>query len=187
MFTPFAFVKSAAAAAPLNPIAVSWAATASISNTSVISAVSTFVNTLQTASIWSKMVAVYPMISDSNTSATAKTQFTYNLVNPATYTATYLNGNGTGAKGGWTNASGDTFIMQVTPTNIQPGQTINLRVTQADPTGAGQIAFPSSVKQVSGSQYVPTLTAGDVDIVTFISFDASSLYLSNVKNFVASV
>ena len=75
----------------------------------------------------------------------------------------------------------------VNPTNIQPGQTINLRVTQADPTGAGQIAFPSSVKQVSGSQYVPTLTAGDVDIVTFISFDASSLYLSNVKNFVASV
>ena len=75
----------------------------------------------------------------------------------------------------------------VNPTNIQPGQTINLRVTQADPTGAGQIAFPSSVKQVSGSQYVPTLTAGGVDIVTFIAFDASSLYLSNVKNFVASV
>jgi hypothetical protein len=115
MFTPFAFVKTTAA--PLNPIATSWATAASISNTSVISAVSTFVTTLQTANIWSKMVAIYPMITDSNTSATAKTQFTYNLVNPATHTATYLNNNSTGAKGGLTNASSDTFIT-ITPATI---------------------------------------------------------------------
>ena len=116
MFTPFAFVKSAAAA-PLNPIATSWASTAGIVNTSVISAVSTFVDTLQSQAIWSKMVAVYPMISDSNTSATAKTQFTYNLVNPATHTATYLNNNSTGGYGGLTNAGGDTFIT-ITPATI---------------------------------------------------------------------
>jgi hypothetical protein len=119
MFTPFAFVKSAAA--PLNPIAISWAATASISNTSVISAVSTFVNTLQTASIWSKMVAIYPMITDSDVSATAKSQFTYNLVNPATHTATYLTNNSTGSKSGLRFAGNvvgaDTFIT-ITPATI---------------------------------------------------------------------
>jgi hypothetical protein len=74
----------------------------------------------------------------------------------------------------------NTFIN---PTNIASGQTINLRVTQANP-GNGTVSFPTSVKQVSGSSYVPSTGAGPVDIVTFISFDASSLYLSNVKNLV---
>jgi hypothetical protein len=63
------------------------------------------------------MIAIYPMITDSNTSSTAKTQFTYNLVNPALYAATYLNNNSTGAKGGWTNASSDTFIT-ISPNTI---------------------------------------------------------------------
>ena len=116
-FTPFAFVKQAAAGAALNPIATAWATAASITNTSVISAVSTFVDTLQSQAIWSKMVAVYPMISDSNTSSTAKTQFTYNLVNPALYAATYLNNNSTGGYGGFTNGGGDTFIT-ITPNTI---------------------------------------------------------------------
>lgn len=71
----------------------------------------------------------------------------------------------------------------INPSNINNGQTINLRVTQANP-GNGTVSFPSSVKQVSGSAYVPTAGAGPVDIVTFISFDASSLFLSNVKNLV---
>ena len=71
----------------------------------------------------------------------------------------------------------------VNPTNIQPGQTINLRITQPSP-GTGSISFPSSVKQVSGSAYVPTAATSSVDVVTFISFDSSNLYLSNIKNFV---
>jgi len=74
----------------------------------------------------------------------------------------------------------NTFIN---PTNIAPGQTINLRVTQANP-GNGTVSFPTSVKQVSGSSYVPSVGTGPQDVVTFISFDASSLYLSNVKNLV---
>jgi hypothetical protein len=74
----------------------------------------------------------------------------------------------------------DTFVN---PSNIQPGQTINLRVKQAS-VASGSISFASSVKQVSGSAYQTTGTADAEDIVTFISFDTSSLYLSNVKNFV---
>ena len=72
----------------------------------------------------------------------------------------------------------------INPTNIQPGQTINLRVKQQGTTGAGLVSFPSSVKQVSGSAYVPTGTINAEDIVTFISFDSTSLYLSNVKNLI---
>jgi hypothetical protein len=71
----------------------------------------------------------------------------------------------------------------INPSNINAGQTINLRVTQANP-GSGTVSFPSTVKQVSGGSYVPSTGNGAVDIVTFISFDGSSLYLSNVKNLV---
>jgi len=70
------------------------------------------------------------------------------------------------------------------PTNIQPGQTINVRISQPATTGSGQITFPSSVKQVSGSAYTPTQGASAQDIITFISYDTTNLYLSNVKNFV---
>ena len=71
----------------------------------------------------------------------------------------------------------NTFIN---PSNILPGQTINLRINT---TGSATVSFPSSVLQVSGSAYVPTTTTG-VDVVTFISFDSTSLLLSNVKNLV---
>jgi hypothetical protein len=77
-------------------------------------------------------------------------------------------------------STGSTFLN---PSNILPGQTINLRVTQGA-SGGGVLTYPSSIKQVSGSSYVPTATGSAVDIVTFISFDSSSLYLSNVKNLV---
>jgi hypothetical protein len=149
-FTPFAFVKSAATAAPLNPVATAWATAASITNTSVISAVSTFVDTLQSQAIWSKMIAVYPMITDSNTSATAKTQFTYNLVNTATHTATYLNNNSTGAKGGWTNASSDTFIT-ISPNTIGNNYIAGL-YTNSD--AASTDVLDMGVYKPSGDEYI---------------------------------
>ena len=80
-----------------------------------------------------------------------------------------------------TLVSGSTTF--VNPSNILPGQTINLRVKQAS-VASGSISFASSVKQVSGSAYTPTATANAEDIITFISFDSTNLYLSNIKNFV---
>jgi hypothetical protein len=71
----------------------------------------------------------------------------------------------------------------VNPSNILPGQTLNLRVKQSS-VASGSISFASSVKQVSGSAYTPTTTANAEDIVTFISFDSTNLYLSNIKNFI---
>ena len=73
----------------------------------------------------------------------------------------------------------DTFVN---PSNILPGQTINLLVKQAS-IASGSVTFAPSVKQV-GSAFTPTGTANAEDIVTLISFDSTNLYLSSVKNFV---
>jgi hypothetical protein len=76
-------------------------------------------------------------------------------------------------------ASTNTYI---TASGQIPGQTINLKITQQATTGS--VTFGSGIKQVSGSAYTATTTANAVDIVTFISFDETGLYLSNVKNLV---
>jgi hypothetical protein len=68
----------------------------------------------------------------------------------------------------------------INPTNIKPGQTVNIRLST---TGSGTVTFPSSVDQASGSAYVPTTTTG-TDIITLVSFDSSILYLANVKNLI---
>jgi len=68
----------------------------------------------------------------------------------------------------------------INPTNIKPGQTINIRINT---TGSATVTFPSSVDQVSGSSYVPS-TGTTQDIITLISFDSSSLYLASIKNLI---
>jgi len=68
----------------------------------------------------------------------------------------------------------------INPSNIKPGQTVNIRINT---TGSATVTFPSSVDQVSGSSYVPTTTTG-IDIITLVSFDSSILFLANVKNLV---
>jgi hypothetical protein len=71
----------------------------------------------------------------------------------------------------------------VNPSNILPGQTVNLKVTNGV-TGTGTISFATSVLQPSGSVYTATTGSDVYDIVTMISFDNANLSLSAVKNFV---
>ena len=68
----------------------------------------------------------------------------------------------------------------INPSNILPGQTSILTIST---TGSATVSFPSSIKQPSGSAYVPTTTTG-VDILTFASVNSSSLYVVNVKNMI---
>jgi hypothetical protein len=70
----------------------------------------------------------------------------------------------------------------ITASGQLDGQTINLKITQGATTGS--VSFGAGIKQVSGSAYTVTAVASAVDIVTFISFDNTGLYLSNVKNLV---
>jgi hypothetical protein len=71
----------------------------------------------------------------------------------------------------------------INPTNIQPGQTVNVRLTQGS-AGTGTVSFPSFVDQPSGSLYTGSAVANAVDIITLISFDSSILYLSAITNLV---
>ena len=68
----------------------------------------------------------------------------------------------------------------INPSNILPGQTSILTLST---TGSATVSWPSSVKQPSGSAYIPTTTAG-IDIVTLASVDSSTLYVVNVKNMI---
>lgn len=70
--------------------------------------------------------------------------------------------------------------IRIEPSNIKPGQTINIKLNT---TGSGTVSFPSSIKQISGSAYVPT-TEVATDIITLVSFDTTSLFLANVKNLI---
>ena len=65
------------------------------------------------------------------------------------------------------------------PTNIKPGQTVSVKVI-GDLTST--VTFPSSVKQPSGSLYTPSVSG--TDILTFVSFDSSDVYVANVKNLI---
>ena len=74
-------------------------------------------------------------------------------------------------------AGTNTFIN---PSNIRPGVTSTLLIST---TGSATVSFPTTVKQPSGSAYIPTTTTGK-DVLTFISYDASALYVANVKNLI---
>jgi hypothetical protein len=83
------------------------------------------------------------------------------------FTLTLANGTGT----------------NINPTNINPGQTVNILVTQGS-LGTGTVTFPSLVKQPSGSLYTGTAAANAIDIVTMIAFDSTNVYVSSVRNMI---
>jgi hypothetical protein len=66
-----------------------------------------------------------------------------------------------------------TSSVSLTPSNIQSGQTITLRITQASTPGL--LTYPASIKFPQGQTYSATAVSGAVDILTFVSFDTSSL------------
>jgi len=85
-------------------------------------------------------------------------------------------------------STGNFFTLQlvsgsntyINPSNILPGQTSLITLYT---TGSATVSFPSSVKQPSGSAYVPTTSTG-VDILTLASIDSTSLYVIGVKNMI---
>jgi cytoskeletal protein CcmA (bactofilin family) len=77
------------------------------------------------------------------------------------------------------NTSGTVTIV---PTNIQPGETITLRLTQ--PAGGYSSVNLSNTKYPNGYNYLATPQTNAVDIITFLSFDTGSLYYSKANQFV---
>lgn len=70
--------------------------------------------------------------------------------------------------------------IYINPSNIRPGETVSLLIST---TGSATVTFPNTVLQPSGSSYTPT-TSSAKDILTFISFDNTNLYVASVKNLI---
>ena len=108
MFTPFAFVKQAAAAGPSFPLTTAFVAAAGITGSANIQALQDFETGLTTYSLTSKMTAVYPLMGGNSTSTS------YNFMDTTLYRITwygslnyYINGVQTTSAG---NGYGDTGI-----------------------------------------------------------------------------
>jgi hypothetical protein len=72
-------------------------------------------------------------------------------------------------------------LNHITASNIQPGQTVSLKIKQLTP--AGTASFSSAIKFPSGSAYTASL-AGQTDIITFITYDTETVFASSVKNMI---
>jgi len=60
------------------------------------------------------------------------------------------------------------------PTNIKSGQTAMLQITQAA-SGLGTLSFGTTVTFPSGYNYSATTVTSSVDLISFVSFNTSSL------------
>ena len=75
---------------------------------------------------------------------------------------------------------GDVF-NHITASNIQPGQTVSLKIQQGNP--AGTASFSPAIKFPSGSAYTAS-AGGQTDIITFITYDTQTVFASSVKNMI---
>jgi hypothetical protein len=67
------------------------------------------------------------------------------------------------------------------PTNIKAGETISLKITQ--PATTGSLTYNSStIKFPAGLQYTASVSANAVDILTFVTYDTSTLFSVAVKS-----
>jgi hypothetical protein len=72
------------------------------------------------------------------------------------------------------------YSLFLSAENIQPGQTINLRITQ--PATSGSLTYGTQFKFPGGIAYSASATGSTTDIVSFISYDTTTLYGSAIKN-----
>jgi hypothetical protein len=70
----------------------------------------------------------------------------------------------------------------LTASNIQAGQSINLRIIQ--PATSGSLSYGSEFKFPNGLPYTASATSSVTDILSFITFDSTTLYGSSLKNFI---
>ena len=66
------------------------------------------------------------------------------------------------------------------PTNIQPGQTLSIKITNE--TASSNIILDNSFKFSNQIPYVPSSITGSVDVMTFVSYDATELLGASTYN-----
>jgi len=79
--------------------------------------------------------------------------------------------------------TGSTFFNV---TNLGIGETANVLITvaQNSPSPSPTASFSSNVRQISGSNYIPSSGSGVIDMLSFVSFDGTTAYLVSAKRFV---
>jgi hypothetical protein len=76
---------------------------------------------------------------------------------------------------------GSNVTTHISASNLRAGQSVNVLVT----TGTNSTAsFSTNVRQPSGSFYLPTSGSGNKDVLSFVSFDSSNLYLVAVNQMI---
>ena len=73
-------------------------------------------------------------------------------------------------------------VTRLNASNIKSGETISLRILQGTPTGS--LVVGNSIKFSQNFAYSATPITGSTDIITFISFDDTTLYGVSVNNLV---
>ena len=82
----------------------------------------------------------------------------------------------------FTMTLGNAVDTRLETSNLQIGQTINLKLTN-NATAAGTISFGPEFEFEGGTAFTATAATNAVDILTFVSFDGTSLQTVGVKNF----
>ena len=70
----------------------------------------------------------------------------------------------------------------LTVSNVNPGQTINLKVTN-NATAAGTLSFGPGIEFAGGTAFTVTAATNAVDVMTFVSFDSSTIQATGLLNF----
>ena len=82
----------------------------------------------------------------------------------------------------FTMTLGNAVDTRLEASNLQIGQTINLKLTN-NATAAGTISFGPEFEFEGGTAFTATAATSAVDIITLVSFDGTSLQTVGVKNF----
>ena len=65
-------------------------------------------------------------------------------------------------------------------TNIKPGQTVNVLVNQNQLSGS--LSFSSDFQWPTGFAYSASLATGSKDILTFVTFNSTTVFSAGIKN-----
>ena len=82
----------------------------------------------------------------------------------------------------FTMTLGNATDTRLEASNIQAGQTINLKLTN-NSTAAGTISFGPEFQFENNTAFTATPTTSSIDVMTFISFDGTTLQATGLKNF----
>jgi hypothetical protein len=74
-------------------------------------------------------------------------------------------------------------ITYITGSNFNPGQTVNLLVTQGGTTGSLRFE-PTLFKFSSGSIYTGSAVINSTDIVSFVTFNSTTALAASLRNLV---